>query len=97
MVSEDNDSDIPIGVAFMSEDGVVHLQLRAEGEGVLGDSYLSYAPDHKDYKEILEHLGGLSPGQYKPVPAWPDQANSETKMPDNKFQRAKHLSEFDRT
>jgi hypothetical protein len=57
----------------MEADGTVVLYLRAEGVGgSIGDARLVYAPTHKDYRKILEHLGGLKPGERKPVPPWPD-------------------------
>lgn len=62
-----------IGSATMSEDRVIRLQLRAEGAGgALGDALLVYAPDDPNYEEVLAHLGGLAPGETKPVPPWPD-------------------------
>ena len=63
-----------IGSATMKEDGTILLQLRAEGPGgVLGDALLTYTPGHPDYEKILEHVGGLRPGEEKPVPPWPEE------------------------
>jgi hypothetical protein len=64
-----------IGVATMEKDGTIVLQLRAEGGGALGDALLRYPIDHARYAEILRHLGGLEPGQSKPLrfplrPSW---------------------------
>ncbi len=57
----------------MAADGTISLQLRAEGPGgAVGDALLVYPPSHPQYREILAHLGGLSPGESKPVPPWPD-------------------------
>ena len=62
-----------IGAATMRADGVIEMQLRAEGpNGVVGDALFLYPPDHPRYGEILAHLGGLEPGQSKLVPPWPD-------------------------
>lgn len=62
-----------IGVATMRADGTIVLQLRAEtDDGAIGDGYFTYAPTDKDYDSVLEHLGGLKPGESKPVPPWPD-------------------------
>ncbi|MBI4545428.1 MAG: hypothetical protein HY703_09545 [Gemmatimonadetes bacterium] len=68
-------ADMPsIGVATMAEDGTIVLELRAEAPGgVSGHGRLVYPPTHKDYQQILKHLGGLRPGESKPVPPWPDQ------------------------
>jgi hypothetical protein len=61
-----------IGQATMNDDGTIVLDLRAEGpKGMLGDARFIYPPDHKDYQMILKHLGGLKPGESKPVPPWP--------------------------
>lgn len=64
----------PIGTATMAEDGTIVLDLHAElPEGGRGLGRLTYPPDHRDYRAVLEHLGGLSPGESKPVPPWPDE------------------------
>jgi hypothetical protein len=58
-----------IGQASMNPDGTIVLDLRAEGPGgARGDARFTYPPDHKDYQMILKHLGGLKPGEVKPVP-----------------------------
>ena len=60
-----------IGGATMTEDGTIILDLRAEGPGgAVGDARLTYPPTHKEYRNILAHLGGLRPGEKKPVPPW---------------------------
>jgi hypothetical protein len=61
-----------IGTATMSPDGTIVLQLRAEGPGVRGEGRIVYPPTHKDYADVLKHLGGLKPGETKPVAPWPD-------------------------
>jgi hypothetical protein len=66
-----------IGVAWMDEDGTIHLRLRAHQGNTIGESFLSYAPDHADYSEILAHLDGLKQGEYKEVPAWTDTEGQE--------------------
>jgi hypothetical protein len=63
-----------IGSATMEADGTIVLMLRAEGEGgMIGDAMFSYPPGHERYQRTLDHLGGLEPGQTKPVPPWPDE------------------------
>lgn len=62
-----------IGQASMKEDGTIVLMLRAEtDDGALGDTLFTYPPTDKEYNSILQHLGGLVPGESKPVPPWPD-------------------------
>jgi hypothetical protein len=60
-----------IGVATMSEDGVIRLQLMARGDGAVGDAILVYKPGDPMYEEVKKHIGGLKPGEEKPVPPWP--------------------------
>ncbi len=62
-----------IGMATMSADRTIVLQLRAEDPKThaIGDARLVYPPSHAQYAEILKHLGGLTPGQSKPVRPWP--------------------------
>ena len=63
-----------IGVARMEADGTIILQLRAEGSGgSIGDALMRYPVGHPQYREILQHLGGLEKGQSKPVPPWPEK------------------------
>ena len=63
-----------IGGATMEKDGTVVLRLRAEGEGgEVGDAQISYRPGDPQYQSILDHIGGLKPGEDKPVPPWPDK------------------------
>jgi len=62
-----------IGLARLeSADGRLHLWLRATPtEGELGDVYLGFDthPSYgKEGRAILNHLGGLEPGEVKPVP-----------------------------
>jgi hypothetical protein len=66
-----------IGVATMQADGTLVLRLRAETEdGATGEGYFTYAPGDTDYASVLQHLGGLAPGESKPVPPWPDESSS---------------------
>jgi hypothetical protein len=57
-----------IGQATMEPDATIILRLRAASPTAIGDALLRYPPDHPQYKSILDHLGGLTPGESKPVP-----------------------------
>ena len=66
-----------IGSATMQADGTIVMMLRAEGPGpMIGDAQFVYPPNHPEYGSILEHLGGLNPGETKPVPPWPDEGST---------------------
>jgi hypothetical protein len=55
----------------MAPGGTIILRLRAEGPGGLtGDGLLRYLPDHPQYRGVLDHLGGMRPGERKPVRPW---------------------------
>lgn len=63
-----------IGSATMLDDGTIQLMLRAEGEGgMVGDALISYPPTHGDYRMVFDHLGGMKPGDSKPVPPFPSR------------------------
>ena len=68
-------SDVPpsIGTATMLDNGTIELRLIARDHGIIGHSTLRYPPEHKEYKEILRHVGGLKPGEVKSVPPWPER------------------------
>ena len=59
-----------IGVAEMSADGVISLRLRSLSPNPIAEGVLTYAPDDPQYEEIKRHLGGITPGEFKPVPPW---------------------------
>jgi hypothetical protein len=58
-----------IGQAAMLEDGTIVLDLRMEDQksGAIGDARLRYRRGDPDYQPTLDHLGGLKPGEIKPV------------------------------
>jgi hypothetical protein len=65
-----------IGSAIMQADGTIVLRLRAtDGTRMLNDIHLTYRPSEQpQYAEVLAHLGGLSPGEEKPIVApWPPE------------------------
>jgi hypothetical protein len=59
-----------VGRATMSADGAITLQLRSLWPNPIAETELVYAPDDPQYEEIKHHLGGLKPGESKPVPPW---------------------------
>jgi hypothetical protein len=64
---EDIDS---VGTAKMSADGTITLQLRSLWPDPIAESQLVFPPDDPQYDEIKHHIGGISPGESKPVPPW---------------------------
>jgi hypothetical protein len=60
-----------VGTARMEADGTIVLDLVARDGGTTGQGRLTYPPGHPDHAMILRHLGGLRPGEVKPVPPFP--------------------------
>jgi hypothetical protein len=59
-----------IGVAHMSRDGVITLRIRSLPSDRIAEGELRYAPGSPHYDEIMQHLGGIAPGESKPVRPW---------------------------
>lgn len=57
-----------IGRAKMSADGTITLQLRSLWPDPIAETELVFAPNDPQYEEIKHHLGGIIPGESKPVP-----------------------------
>lgn len=59
-----------IGSAHMLPDRTLQLRLSAVTPGVAsGEALLVIKPDDRRHAAMVEHLGGIEPGGYKPVPS----------------------------
>jgi hypothetical protein len=58
-----------IGTALMNADGTITLNIRTVPGGPL-DGVMASKPGDANYARILSHVGGMSPGEKKPVPPW---------------------------
>jgi hypothetical protein len=69
-----NESSKYIGAATMEENGDIVMTLRAESKDspIIGDAQFRYKPGSPGYADVLRHLGGLRPGETKPVLPWPN-------------------------
>jgi hypothetical protein len=54
----------------MTADGVITLHLQSLWPDPIAEGELTYAPDDPQYEEIKKHLGGIAPGDTKPVKPW---------------------------
>lgn len=59
-----------IGTAQMSNDGTITLHLRSLWPNPIAEGELTFAPDDPQYDDIKQHLGGIAPGDEKPVKPW---------------------------
>ncbi|HEY1506828.1 MAG TPA: hypothetical protein VGF92_21170 [Stellaceae bacterium] len=64
-----------IGNATMAADGTITLDLYGDKTANYALAHIEYKTEDKDYQAILDHLGGLKPGERKPVPPWPEEAH----------------------
>jgi hypothetical protein len=65
---------IIIGDATMEADGTIVMNLRRTADGMNVSARIKYPVSDPQYREVLDHLGGMSPGETKLVPAWDDPA-----------------------
>jgi hypothetical protein len=56
-----------IGTAMMNEDGTITLNIRS-APGAPLDGVVASKPGDPNYARILSHVGGMTPGEKKPVP-----------------------------
>jgi hypothetical protein len=76
VIAADNKDDPPcesvasIGVAYMDADGVITLRIRSLPPGPIAEGEFRYEPDDPHYQDIVAHLGGIKPGETKPVRPW---------------------------
>ena len=63
---------VMIGDARMLDDGTVILKFRRTADGIHVSGIKKYPVGHPEYQEILDHVGGMSPGETKLLPAWDD-------------------------
>ena len=62
----------PVGIATMQPDGSIAVRVRISPRSDQ-EAVLVLYPGDSTYERMLEHVGGLMPGESKPIPPWPDQ------------------------
>ena len=61
-----------IGSAYMQDDGTLEMSLRAvAADGTIGEAMMVVPPKDGRYADMVKHLGGIKPGQGKPIPPFP--------------------------
>ena len=63
-----------VGDAQMLDDGTIIINMRRTADGINISGVVKYPIDDPHYKEVLDHIGGMHPGEVKLVPAWDDPA-----------------------
>lgn len=60
-----------IGTASLEEDGTLRLDLRRNFETRINfHRILRIQRDNPRYQQYIDHIGGISPGERKGIPAW---------------------------
>ncbi len=59
-----------IGTALMSADGTITVNIRSPQPGSPLAGVVAVKRGDPQYARILSHLGGMAPGEKKPVPPW---------------------------
>jgi hypothetical protein len=62
-------------MAHMLANGTILIGIRAPGAASDAplQAVLMVEPGDTQYEVVIAHVGGLKPGETKPIPPWPDQ------------------------
>jgi hypothetical protein len=75
---------ISIGVATMLQNGTILIGVGGGPDLDRARAVLMVEPGDTNYQSIVDHVGGLKPGETKPIPPWPDQPTPEPRKEDAK-------------
>ena len=70
-----------VGVATMLENGTILIGIRGPAVDGPLQAVLMIEPGDTNYQQIIDHVGGLKPGETKSIPPWPGQAPKEPDKP----------------
>ena len=74
VLAAENPAPAPsVGVARMLENGTILIGIRGPGPDSPLQAVLMVEPGDTNYQQIIDHVGGLKPGETKSIPPWPDQ------------------------
>lgn len=62
-----------IGEAWLDDSGTIHMRLSRTSDGQDLNAVFTYLKTDPNYEKILQHLGGLIPGEKKLVPPWKNE------------------------
>src|SRR2546429_9400298 len=62
-----------VGVATMLENGTILIGIRGPAPDGPLQAVLMIEPGDTNYQQIIDHVGGLKPGETKSIPPWPNQ------------------------
>lgn len=62
-----------VGVARMLDDGKILVGVPGPNDNDRAEGVLVVEPGDSTYQRLIDHLGGLKPGETKLIPPWPGQ------------------------
>lgn len=71
--AENPGAEKSVGIATMLQNGTILVGVSGPDSGSRAQAVLMVEPGDSNYQLIIDHLGGLKPGETKPIPPWPDQ------------------------
>src|SRR5438128_10092164 len=89
VLAAENPAPAPsVGVATMLENGTILIGIRGPAVDGPLQAVLMIEPGDTNYQQIIDHVGGLKPGETKSIPPWPGQAPKEPDKPSESRPRA---------
>jgi hypothetical protein len=74
LAAENPDPAPSVGVATMLESGIILIGIRGPAPDGPLQAVLMVEPGDTNYQQIIDHVGGLKPGETKSIPPWPGQS-----------------------
>lgn len=71
IAAENQGAPQSVGVARMLADGTILVGVGGDDPG-RAQAVLEMHPGDTNYQMMIDHLGGLKPGETKSIPPWPD-------------------------
>jgi hypothetical protein len=81
LAAENPASDPSVGVARMLENGTILIGVRGPAVDGPLQAVLMIEPGDTNYQQIIDHVGGLKPGETKSIPPWPDPSPKPSGKP----------------
>jgi hypothetical protein len=81
LAAENPAPEASVGVARMLDNGTILIGIRGPAVDGPLQAVLMVEPGDTNYQQIIDHLGGLKPGETKSIPPWPNQTPKEPDKP----------------
>jgi len=81
MAAESPAAASSIGVAAMLQNGTILVGVRGPDPDSSLQGVLMVEPGDSTYQQLIDHVGGLKPGETKPIPPWPDPPPRKEEQP----------------